>query len=79
MVRQFYLVIFLLQHGIRILEALSATGLRSIRFALEIEGLKEVVANDISAQAVDAIKRNVAHNNASDIVKTNHGDASYVV
>ncbi|XP_014278781.1 tRNA (guanine(26)-N(2))-dimethyltransferase isoform X1 [Halyomorpha halys] len=67
------------EHGIRILEALSATGLRSIRFALEIEGLKEVVANDLSAQAVEAIKRNVAHNEANDIVKTNHGDASYLM
>merc|ERR1712183_740872 len=32
--------------GISVLEALAASGLRSIRFAKEIRGLKSVVAND---------------------------------
>ena len=47
-----------------------------MRFALEIGGLKEVIANDLSAQAVESIKTNVEHNKVGDIVKTNHGDAS---
>lgn len=45
-----------------ILEALSATGLRSIRYAREIPLLKKVIANDLSATAVKAMKRNVALN-----------------
>lgn len=45
-----------------VLEALSATGLRSIRYAREIPSLRYVVANDLSSTAVDAMKRNVALN-----------------
>jgi tRNA G26 N,N-dimethylase Trm1 len=72
------------------LEPLSATGLRSIRFAKEIPLLKRViratapltqfdsnfrtvVANDISASAVEAIKRNVEINGVgytSDVAST---------
>ncbi|TFK76405.1 N2,N2-dimethylguanosine tRNA methyltransferase [Pluteus cervinus] len=42
-----------------LLEALSATGLRSIRYAKEIPLLKHVIANDLSPAAVEAMKRNV--------------------
>lgn len=45
-----------------ILEALSATGLRSIRYAREIPLLRYVMANDLSSTAVDAMRRNVALN-----------------
>ncbi|GMK57270.1 hypothetical protein CspeluHIS016_0401040 [Cutaneotrichosporon spelunceum] len=47
---------------ITILEALSATGLRSIRYAKEIPDVKLVLANDLSASACDAMRRNVALN-----------------
>jgi tRNA (guanine26-N2/guanine27-N2)-dimethyltransferase len=47
---------------VTILEALSASGLRAIRFALEIPNAKVVYANDMSADAVAAINRNIAHN-----------------
>ncbi|KAG0168925.1 RNA methyltransferase tRNA(m5U54)methyltransferase [Apophysomyces sp. BC1034] len=63
-----------------ILEALSATGLRSIRYAKEIPNLKQVVANDIEADAVESIKRNVKHNGLSeDLVLPNRGDAMQVM
>jgi tRNA G26 N,N-dimethylase Trm1 len=39
------------------LQALAASGLRSIRFAREIPGLKSIVANDWSKQAVESIGR----------------------
>ncbi|GLB34920.1 putative tRNA methyltransferase [Lyophyllum shimeji] len=42
-----------------LLEALSATGLRSIRYAKEIPLLKYVIANDLSPSATAAMKRNV--------------------
>ncbi|SPO27908.1 related to N2,N2-dimethylguanosine tRNA methyltransferase [Ustilago trichophora] len=45
-----------------LLEALSATGLRSIRYAKEIPLLRWVLANDLSPTAVEMMKRNVALN-----------------
>lgn len=48
-----------------VLEALSATGLRAIRYAKEIDGLGTIIANDIEAQAVENIRRNVLHNDLS--------------
>ncbi|KAM0751875.1 N2,N2-dimethylguanosine tRNA methyltransferase [Meredithblackwellia eburnea MCA 4105] len=45
-----------------LLEALSATGLRAIRYAKELPLLRYVVANDLSASAVEDIKRNVEWN-----------------
>ncbi|KAJ4000743.1 N2 N2-dimethylguanosine tRNA methyltransferase [Lentinula boryana] len=49
-------------YKITILEALSATGLRSIRYAKEIPLVKYVLANDLSPTAVTAMKRNVELN-----------------
>lgn len=63
------------QKGITILEALSATGLRSIRYAKEIENVKQIVANDISAKAVESIRRNVLHNNIENLVMPSQEDA----
>ncbi|KAM0787302.1 hypothetical protein ACM66B_007078 [Microbotryomycetes sp. NB124-2] len=45
-----------------LLEALSATGLRAIRYAKEIPLMRHVVANDLSKSAVEDIKRNVEYN-----------------
>lgn len=66
-----------LQDGITILEALSATGLRSIRLANEVPGIKKIVANDLSANAVAAIRRNVDYNEVGDVVEPNEDDAWY--
>ncbi|XP_046385091.1 probable tRNA (guanine(26)-N(2))-dimethyltransferase [Ischnura elegans] len=65
--------------GITILEALSASGLRSIRYAKEVPGVKTVVANDLSLKAVDSIKANIFHNGVEHIVKTSHSDASMLM
>lgn len=48
--------------GINILEALSATGLRSVRYMKEIESLKTLVANDIDPTATDLMRRNFEFN-----------------
>ncbi|KAL0019904.1 hypothetical protein WJX77_005074 [Trebouxia sp. C0004] len=50
--------------GIKILEGLAASGLRSIRYALEVEGTGRVDANDLDSDAVEAMKRNVQFNGA---------------
>ena len=48
--------------GINILEALSASGLRSVRYFNEIDNVKTIIANDFSAEAVVNIRRNVEYN-----------------
>ncbi|RKO97016.1 N2,N2-dimethylguanosine tRNA methyltransferase [Caulochytrium protostelioides] len=62
-----------------IFEGLSATGLRSIRYAKEIPDIDEVVANDFDKRAVAAIKRNVSHNDVAARVTPSHGDANLVM
>ncbi|KAK9336879.1 N2,N2-dimethylguanosine tRNA methyltransferase-domain-containing protein [Lipomyces starkeyi] len=65
---------------ITILEALSATGLRAIRYGLEIPLIKTVLANDFSPAAVKAIERNVVYNDgAPGVVVAFHGDANAVM
>ncbi len=65
------------QHGPRfaILDALSATGLRALRYAKEIPFVTRVIANDLSRDAVRAIEMNVDHNDVKDKVCSNVGDA----
>ncbi|VDM44014.1 unnamed protein product [Toxocara canis] len=55
---------------IRILDALSASGLRAIRFAKEVPFVAEVLANDFSEQAVETINKNIAVNGVQNIVQT---------
>ncbi|KAH7352396.1 hypothetical protein KP509_19G042800 [Ceratopteris richardii] len=47
---------------LRILEATAASGLRAIRYALEVEGIESVVALDIDKVAVEACKKNIKLN-----------------
>lgn len=61
---------------IEIIEALSATGIRAVRYALEIPHVKKVIANDFSASAVKSIKRNAEFSGAQSVVVPNEGDAS---
>ena len=56
---------------------MSATGLRSIRYAKEVKGIKCIVANDISNKAIEAIRNNIVHNGVENIVKPSHEDATY--
>ncbi|KAJ6596931.1 tRNA methyltransferase [Mycena vulgaris] len=68
-----------------ILEALSATGLRSIRYAKEIPHVSYVIANDLSSAATAAMKRNIELNGLGSPsesaasggaeIKVNQGDA----
>ncbi len=57
------------------LEGLAASGLRSVRFALEVPGLKSITANDYSAKAAALIARNAQHNNVSHILQASQRDA----
>lgn len=66
---------FLIKTGLTILEALSATGLRSIRYAKEVPGIKTIIANDLSLKAVESIRENVKNNNVEHLVVPNSSDA----
>ncbi|XP_044134865.1 tRNA (guanine(26)-N(2))-dimethyltransferase isoform X1 [Bufo gargarizans] len=61
--------------GLRVLEGLAASGLRSIRFAREVPGLQTIVANDFSASAVELIKRNIQFNGVEHLVTASYSDA----
>lgn len=63
------------EEGLRVLEGLAASGLRSIRFAREVPGLQSVVANDASARAVDLIRHNVQLNKVAHLVQPSQADA----
>ncbi|EDW04217.1 probable tRNA (guanine(26)-N(2))-dimethyltransferase [Drosophila grimshawi] len=63
------------EDGLRILEALAATGLRSIRYAQEIAGVRQIIANDLSRQAVESINTNMEHNKVAHLIESSHADA----
>ena len=68
------------ENGIQILEALSATGLRSIRYMKEIPGVQSILVNDIDEAAAKAIDRNIAFNDIdAKRCKANLGDAAMVM
>ncbi|KQK20895.1 probable tRNA (guanine(26)-N(2))-dimethyltransferase 1 [Brachypodium distachyon] len=60
-----------------VLEALAASGLRSLRYAREVDGLGKVVALDNDKASVEACKRNIKFNGtaASDKVEAHLADA----
>ena len=59
----------------RILDALSATGLRALRYAKEIPMATSITANDLCRSASASIKLNVEYNKVSEKVIPNIGDA----
>jgi len=61
--------------GIEILDALAATGLRSIRYAKEVPGVKCVVSNDFEVDATAAAERNISQNGAADVCTAQNADA----
>ncbi|MQL69096.1 hypothetical protein Taro_001423 [Colocasia esculenta] len=62
---------------LRVLEALAASGLRSLRYAREIEGIGQVVALDNDKVSVEACKKNIQFNGslASSKVEAHLADA----
>ena len=69
------------KEGLRILEGLAASGLRSIRYAKEIDGVKNIVANDLDPSVVESMKRNIEFN-GEDVVRKitpSVGDARIVM
>uniref|UniRef100_A0A674MT79 tRNA (guanine(26)-N(2))-dimethyltransferase n=1 Tax=Takifugu rubripes TaxID=31033 RepID=A0A674MT79_TAKRU len=65
--------------GLRVLEGLAASGLRSVRFALEVPGLQSITANDFSAKAAALIARNAMYNGVSHLIQASCKDASMLM
>jgi len=65
--------------GITILEGLAASGLRSVRYALEVPGVRTITANDISTDAYRMMQKNIEHNNVKDIVEPSKEDAGLLM
>ncbi|KAK6518388.1 RNA methyltransferase tRNA(m5U54)methyltransferase [Arthrobotrys conoides] len=59
-----------------VLDALSATGLRALRYAKELPFVTHVTANDMSPTAVEYIYRNVQFNDLTHIITPNHDNAT---
>ncbi|CAG1970738.1 hypothetical protein SNK03_009642 [Fusarium graminearum] len=59
----------------RILDALSASGLRALRYAHELPFVTSVKANDLSDTAADSIRMNAKHNGLDDKINVTQGDA----
>ena len=49
-------------HGLNVIEALAATGLRSVRYIKEIPSIRKLVANDLLETATDLMKKNFEFN-----------------
>ena len=63
--------------GLYILEALAASGLRSIRYALEIPAIDSIVANDFSNQAYESICRNIRENGVDHLISPSCREARF--
>ncbi|KAM7538194.1 hypothetical protein Aperf_G00000062502 [Anoplocephala perfoliata] len=61
--------------GLSILEALAASGLRSVRFANELPLLSKIVTNDLDPEATKMIAENAKLNAADDIIRPSCADA----
>ncbi|KAL7938014.1 S-adenosyl-L-methionine-dependent methyltransferase [Trichoderma chlorosporum] len=59
----------------RILDALSASGLRALRYGHELPFVTSINANDLSKSAAESIKLNVNHNGLDDIISVTNEDA----
>jgi len=53
--------------GVYILEALAATGLRSVRYCKEIDNIKKIYSNDLDPKAVELMKKNFEFNDIDQI------------
>ncbi|XP_068176929.1 tRNA (guanine(26)-N(2))-dimethyltransferase [Antennarius striatus] len=67
------------EQGLNVLEGLAASGLRSVRFALEVPGLHSITANDFSTKAAALISRNAHYNKVNHLVQASCRDASMLM
>jgi tRNA (guanine26-N2/guanine27-N2)-dimethyltransferase len=66
-------------HEICVCEPLAGCGVRGVRFALEVEGIKKVVVNDINGKACLLAKYNVELNGVEGLVTIENMDANLLL
>ncbi len=66
----------LANRDISLCEPLTSTGIRAVRFATEIQGIKQIVASDINMRAYHLAEQNVQLNGLQDLVTVEHKDAN---
>lgn len=66
-------------HELKVCEPLAGCGVRGIRLALEVEGVAEVVVNDINSDAYDMAKFNAHRNGVADTVVVKNDDANFLL
>jgi len=64
---------------ISVCEPLAGCGIRSVRFAMEVEGVRKVVVNDINPQAAKLAKLNVERNKLTEQVSVTNEDANLLL
>ena len=57
-------------------EPLAGCGVRGVRFAVEVQGIRHVWLNDISEKAVELTRLNIKENGAEALVSTDNADAN---
>ncbi len=62
-----------------VLDALSGTGVRALRYCLEVPDVVKCYANDVDSQAYELIVRNISHNNLESKVIALNEDANIVM
>jgi tRNA (guanine26-N2/guanine27-N2)-dimethyltransferase len=66
----------LLERKIVVAEPLTGCGLRGVRFAVEVENVKQVYVNDIKPEAAEIAEHNANLNSVADVVKVVNEDAN---
>jgi tRNA (guanine26-N2/guanine27-N2)-dimethyltransferase len=69
----------LVNRGLRICEPLTASGLRGIRFAAEVENVEKVVMGDINERAFKLAVHNIALNKLAGKVEVKNKEANYLL
>jgi len=67
------------KHELTISEPLTGTGIRGIRYALEIPRIRNVIIGDRDLASIELAQRNIARNNVEDKVVLHHMDANLLL
>jgi len=67
------------KNKITVCDALSGTGIRGLRYAKEVDGIKEVVLNDKNPLAIKLIRKNIKENKLSNKCKASKEDANLLL
>lgn len=69
----------MIKRGVFACEPLTGCGVRGVRIAAEVEGVRRVVINDISPEAAKLARFNVEHNGLSERVSVTNEDANLLL